>query len=122
MTTSKTLIALVLALAGLMAASSASAWHHRHGPRVSIGFGFGYPGPYYPGPYYPPYGYYPHYYPAPVVIQRQPTVYIEQNPQPAPAIQAPASAYWYYCADTRAYYPYVKDCEAGWQRVAPQPG
>ena len=119
MKTSKTLIALVLALAGLMAAGSASAWHHSHGPRVSIGFGFGYPGPY----YYPPYGYYPHYYPAPVVIQRQPTVYIEQNP-PALAIQAPApaGAYWYYCADSRAYYPYVKECEAGWQRVAPQPG
>ena len=124
MKTSKTLIALVLALAGLMAAGSASAWHHRHGPRVSIGFGFGYPGPYYYPPYsYSPYSYYPHYYAAPVVIQRQPTVYIEQHP-PSPAIQAPApaSAYWYYCTDTRAYYPYVKECGSGWQRVAPQPG
>ena len=119
MKTSKTLIALVLTLAGLMAAGSASAWHRE--PRVSIGFGFGYPGPYYYPPY-GPYGYYPHYYPAPVVIQRQPTVYIEQNPPATAAPAAPASAYWYYCADSRAYYPYVKECEAGWQRVAPQPG
>lgn len=122
MTTSKTLIALTVALAGLALAGSALAQHrhhHHHGPRISIGFGFGYPAyPY----YYPPYAYYPRYYPAPVVIQQQPTVYVEQAPQLAPAVQPPASAYWYYCADARAYYPYVKECPAGWQRVAPQPG
>lgn len=121
MKSAKTLIALTVAVAGLVIAGSALAQHrhHHHGPRLSIGFGFGYPAyPY----YYPPYAYYPPYYPAPVVIQRQPTVYIEQNPQPAPTTQAPASAYWYYCTDTRAYYPYVKECGSGWQRVAPQPG
>jgi len=119
MTTSKTLIALTVAVTGLMIASSALAQHrhrhHHHGPRLSIGFGFGYPGPY----YYPPYGY--PYYPAPVVIER-PTVYVEQNPPPAPALQAPASSYWYFCADSNAYYPHVKECASGWQRVAPQPG
>lgn len=121
MKTSKTLIALAVAVAGLAAADAALAQHRHYGPRVSIGFGFGYPAyPY----YYPPYAYYPPYpyYAAPVVIQRQPTVYIEQATQPAPAAQAPGANYWYYCADSRAYYPYVKDCEAGWQRVAPQPG
>ena len=117
MKTSKTFIALALTLAGIMAAGPAMAWHHG-GPRVSIGFGFGFPAyPY----YYPPYSYYPPYYP-PVVLQQQPTVYVEQNPQPAPATQAPAASYWYYCADARAYYPYVKECPAGWQRVAPHPG
>jgi hypothetical protein len=116
---SKPFIALALALAGLTAASSVFAWHHR-GPRVSIGFGFGYP---YPYPYYyppPPY-YYPPYYPAPVVLQRPPVVYIESSPQATPSVPA-ASSYWYYCADSNAYYPYVKECAVGWQRVPPRPG
>ena len=82
--------------------------------------------PYYypPFPYYYP-AYYPTYYPAPVVVQQQPAVYVEQpapQPQPQPQVQQPATGYWYYCADSRAYYPYVKECPAGWQRVAPQPG
>jgi len=29
------------------------------------------------------------------------------------------SNYWYYCADSQAYYPYVKECPGGWQQVAP---
>ena len=41
----------------------------------------------------------------------------------APDYIAPeaASAYWYYCAAYRAYYPYVQDCPGGWQAVTPQP-
>jgi hypothetical protein len=119
MKTTKTILALTIALAGLTAASSAFAWH-RHGPRVSIGIGFGVPFAAYPFgyPYYHPY--YPAYYPAPVVVQQQPTVYVEQ--QTAPQAQAQPSGYWYYCNDSRAYYPYVKECASAWQRVAPQPG
>ena len=109
-------IALAATLVMCLAAPSAFAW--RHGPRVYFGFNFGpYP---YPYPfYYPPY-YYPAYYPVPLVLQRPPTVYLEQ--QPAPAASPAPAGYWYYCADARAYYPYVKECPAGWQRVAPQPG
>lgn len=111
---------IVLALALTLAAESALAWHH-HRPRVSIGFHFGVPLAAYPY-YYPPYPYYyPPYYPAPVVVQQQPTVYIEQQPAPQVQPQQPAG-YWYYCADARAYYPHVKECPGGWQRVAPQPG
>lgn len=58
-------------------------------------------------------------------MQQQPAVYVEQpaQQQPAPAASQPQmQGYWYYCASSRAYYPYVKDCLAGWQRVAPQPG
>jgi hypothetical protein len=33
---------------------------------------------------------------------------------------APAQVWWYWCNDSRAYYPYVKECPGGWQRVAPQ--
>ena len=123
MKTSKAMLAVAIALAGLTVASSVLAQHrHRHhGPRVSIGFGFGVPFAAYPY-YYPPY-YYPSYYPQPVVVQQQSPVYVEQNPQPAPSAQPSVPAgYWYFCAESRAYYPYVKECPTGWQRVAPQPG
>jgi hypothetical protein len=133
MKTTKTVLAFVLLLMGVLAAEPAFAWGHS---RVRVGvfigaplIGFGYP--YYYPPYgyapyyYPPYSYapyyYPPYYPAPVVVQQQPTVYVEQPGQPA-ASQPQSQGYWYYCADSRAYYPYVKECPAGWQRVAPQPG
>ena len=113
---SKMILGAALALAALAASTAASA----HGPRsrVYLGFNFGVPVYHSWGPH--PYWYYPApvYVPAPVVVQQQPTVYVEQAPaQP----QASAQNWWYYCADSRAYYPYVKDCPAGWQRVAPQP-
>jgi hypothetical protein len=119
-------IALALALAvgaasGTLASGSALAWggHHHHGARLSLGFNFGFPA-YYPAPYY----YYPApvYYSSPVVVQQAPTVYVERQDGPAaPAASQPAQSYWYYCADSRTYYPYVKECPGGWQRVNPTP-
>jgi hypothetical protein len=106
--------ALLLALAtGLVAAGSAFAGgrHHHHHSRLVLGFSFGYPAYYYGGPYYHPY---PYYYPAPVIVQ-SPPVYTERQDV------APEPGYWYYCAATRGYYPYVKECPGGWQRVAPAP-
>ena len=105
------LVALVL---GLTLSGSALAWGH-HGSGVRFGVVVGGPlwwGAGYPY-YYPPYYYPPAYYP-PVVSS--PPAYVEQ---PAPAVQP--QGYWYYCAAANGYYPYVKDCPAGWQRVAPQP-
>ena len=128
-TTTKTLaFAFVLLLSGALAAESAFARGprgHGHG-RIGIGIHFGVPlmgFPYYYPPYrYAPY-YYPSYYPAPVIIRQQAPVYVEQDPQPAPSEQPSSPAgYWYYCADSGEYYPYVKDCPGGWQRVALQPG
>jgi hypothetical protein len=108
-------LVLLLTLTGAFAADSAFA----RGPRVFVGVGFGAPFPYYyPYGYYPPY---PYYYPSPIVVQQQPTVYVEQPAAPQAQPQQPAG-YWYYCNDSRAYYPYVKDCASPWQRVAPQPG
>lgn len=43
-------------------------------------------------------------------------VFIERSPPAEPAAQV----WWYWCADARAYYPYVQQCPGGWQRVAPQ--
>ena len=129
MKTTKTVLALVIALAGITLAESALAggyyrggyyggYRGYYGPRVTVGlgFGFGYPG--YGYPYYAPYSYYPPYA-SPVVVQQQPTTYVEQ-PAPQAQTQQPAG-YWYYCDDSRAYYPYVKSCASGWQRVSPQP-
>ena len=103
-------IAFAAALLGVMASGSALAFHHSH-----FRFGVFVGGPVW-DPY--PYPYYPYYPPAVVVQPAPPTTYIEQA---APEAAEPAAGYWYYCAASKTYYPYVKDCPAGWQRVAPQP-
>ena len=80
--------------------------------RVYFG-GPAYWGPYY---YYPPY---PYYYPPTVVVPQSPPVYIERGGQ---AEQAPAEqGWWYFCRESNAYYPYVKHCPGGWEKVRPQP-
>ena len=121
MKTRRILPLLALAIVAALVAAPANAGGRHHGGSHShfvfgLGVGVGYPWygygygyyPYYP--YYPAYAYYP-----PYAVQQQPQVYVEQ-----PQAQQPAG-YWYYCSGSRAYYPYVKDCPAGWQRVAPQP-
>ena len=108
-----------LALAALLVGASVSQSALAHGGRARVTFGFHFGGPAYwgPWPYYYP-AYYPApYYPAPVVIQSPPQVYVEREAAPAPETQS----YWYYCAATRGYYPYVKECPGGWQKVAPAP-
>ena len=76
----------------------------------------------------PPYYYSSPYYPPVVAVPVSPPTYIEQgqvSAPPAPAAPAAATApqpgYWYYCNTAGAYYPNVKQCPGGWQRVAPQP-
>ncbi len=101
--------------------------HHYHSRSsvnfgISVGSGYYYPGyysNYWVGPpviYTPP----PVYTAPPVVIQTQPPVYIERPPETA-AAPAPATAYWYYCASTQSYYPYVSECPEAWLRVLPTP-
>lgn len=109
------------ALPVLATLGSTTAWAHGHG---HVRFGVFIGGPYWsPWGYYPPPTYYypPSYYP-PVVIERQAPIYIEQA---APAAVAPAPApqtsFWYYCSAAKGYYPYVKECPSGWQKVLPQP-
>ncbi|MGE5468372.1 MAG: hypothetical protein ACM3Y9_13190 [Ignavibacteria bacterium] len=108
------------AFVAFAALGSTAAWADHH-PRVHFGLVIG--SPYWGPPWgYPPPYYYPPYYP-PVVVERPAPVYIEQAP-PAVAAPAPAPAaqnYWYYCAAARGYYPYVKECPSGWQKVAPTP-
>jgi len=109
--------AVLAALLALAMASGAQAqrWGHGHShSRVVIGvgvpFGWGY-WPYWNYP--PPYGYYPR-----AVVPADPVIYVERgdaDPEPA---QDP-SQYWYFCRDSKTYFPYVKECPTPWQRVEP---
>jgi len=112
-------------------------WHG--GTRVGIyfgapiGFNYGYypyspyRAPYYGSPYYgsPYYSPVPVYYPP---VQSAP-IYTEQsngpqiNPQEVPrnSSQKVQESWWYYCVDSKTYYPYVNQCPGGWLKVAPQP-
>ena len=99
-------------------AALAAADADAHGPygRARVGVYIG-------APWYYPF-WYPWYYPGPhysetVVVQRaEPPVYVERDEPAAPA--AP-QGWWYYCEQSKTYYPYVKTCPAGWQKVAPAP-
>lgn len=110
-----TVFALIAVLAGAALALPA----HAHGPRTRahIGLHFGIPlgWPYWGYPYPPYYAPYPSQV---IVVPREPTTYIEQ---PRVETTPEATGYWYYCAGAGAYYPHVKECPAGWQRVAPRP-
>jgi len=113
--------AVLVAIAGVIASEPALARHG--GTRVTVGVGFGYGYPYWGSPWGPwgPWGYYPYpYYAAPTVVVQQPVTYIEQNPQ-APSTPAANAGWWYYCDQSRGYYPYVRECPTGWQRVPPTP-
>ena len=116
---------IVLAAAAALACSPALA-------RTSVHFGFNFgvpvwggwyapyyyaPPVYYPPAYYPPAYYQPAYIPPVVAPPSQPAL----MEQPRPQQGAPV---WYYCAQTKAYYPYVKQCAGEWERVpvTPPPG
>jgi hypothetical protein len=120
------------ALAGPHGGHVHSGFHG--GARVSlavgfpVGFGYGYYGyyGYYPPPYYSPY-YAPYsYYPPVAAMPYAAPTYIEQGsaqsaPAPAPQASPGSQNFWYYCAESKAYYPYVNQCPGGWQRVSPTP-
>jgi len=107
----RTLLVAVVALGTLASGSALAHGHVRFG--VFIG------GPaYWPGAYYSPY-YSPYYYPRVVAVPAAPPTYVEQGDERPAAAQT--QSYWYYCAESKTYYPYVKQCPGGWQQVAPQP-
>ena len=118
-------------LAGLTAALASAAILGSTSPARADDFGWGlvfgalvaapfiastYYWPYYYPPYYPAYPYYPPYAPYPYA----PT-YVAPYSAPAYVEQRPAQSFWYYCPGANAYYPYVRECPGGWQRVSPTP-
>ena len=137
----------LLLVLGTVASGPALAQHFGHGHghggvRLGISFGTPFHGPaYYPGRYYayPAYAYPPYAYPAPAyaypgAVAAPATTYIEQGyaqqgmaqaAPPAPPNAAPAPVQqqgdWFYCADSRTYYPYARECAGGWQRVPSTP-
>jgi hypothetical protein len=123
------LTAAAVSLAVLVASAPAQAQrggHFRGGVHFGIGIGVPFYGyrPYYPPYYYPPYYYPPAYYPPVVVAPAAPPVYIERQDQlpPQPQVQADAGQNdWFYCPDSKTYYPYVQQCASEWQRVTPHP-
>lgn len=110
---------LALLLVAILASTAALAHgggHYRS--RAHFGVFIGAPAYWYhPAPYY----YYPpaYYYPPVVAAPASPPVYIERGNASSPPEQS--QGYWYYCPEARAYYPYVKQCAGGWQRVPSQP-
>jgi hypothetical protein len=114
---------LVVLLAVLMAGVGSSAWAHGGRVRLGVHVGIGGPvwgpswGPAWGPVWYPP----PYYYPPQVIVvpPAPPPVYIEQSEPAAQPVQA--QQYWYYCKSGKGYYPYVKECPEGWQKVLPQP-
>lgn len=123
---------LLLALSAALASGAAMAdyrghgghgGHGYHGGNVRFGLTLGIPlyGPrFYPAPYYG-YPYRAYAYPPVVVAPAAPPVYIEQGTVQAAPAPSQSQGDWYYCAASQAYYPYVAECPAGWQRVPAQP-
>ena len=151
MTPLKTLIASIALAVGLLAicdTASAGGNHrhgYRHGPSINLSFGYprywgsgywggagywgghGYWGPGYWGPgYWGPSAYYSS---SPVfMVPQEPRVWVEaeqagavQPPLQSAPVDANVQQWWYWCASSRGYYPYVGSCAEGWQRVTPQP-
>jgi hypothetical protein len=79
--------------------------HHHHGHHHNHWRGSGIV---FAPAYWPWYGY------APAPLYAAPPVVVE--PAVAPSMN---SGYWYFCPDTRAFYPHVMECRSGWQAMVP---
>jgi hypothetical protein len=129
------LLAAFATLLSLFAISTPAEAHGRIRGGVFLNFGVPWPGYWWgPGYYYPPPAYYyrdDYYAPSTVIIERrtQPE-YVERSDvegssntgsanAPAPSQVKPTN-WWYWCAASGNYYPYVKECAGGFERVPPQ--
>ena len=117
------ILSTVIAL--LMTSVTPGQAEHYHGgggwgPLLGLGLGLGLME--LSRPYYYPYPYVGYYSSQPIVIQQQnPDVYAQPLPQYAPTQQTQEPPYWYYCKESQAYFPYVKQCPQGWMKVVPTP-
>ena len=80
--------------------------HRHHHRNVFVGGAFGW------GWWYPP----PYYYAYPVAVPGESVTYVEQGE--AEVVQP--GRWWYYCESSAGFYPYVRECPAGWERVPPR--
>jgi hypothetical protein len=131
------LLAAFATLLSLFAISAPAEAHGRIRGGVFLNFGVPWPGYWAPRYYYPPpaaYYYDDYYMPPPgVIVQRRDSPeYVERSDiegappayqqQPAQSQQQqPQQNWWYWCASSEKYFPYVKECTGGFQRVPAQP-
>lgn len=113
----------LLAACWLLSSEVALADHvRRHaGAGVYVGAPYGW---YYPYRYYP----YPYYaYPPVIAAPQYPPVYIEKESSEEETEENSEQSgpeqeyYWYHCSKPEGYYPYVKECPNGWEKVTPHP-
>lgn len=94
-------------------------YFHHFQPRGSVGFYYG------PSWYYPPTFNYPPYGNTPYIVQQPaaPTVYIERNIAPVDSgtYTSQQDNYWFFCAPSNTYYPYVRECVEPWQKLPQTP-
>ena len=132
----KRLFVIGVSLAALIASAPGLAQHRGHHQKqhnhhrggVQLGIVIGAPiawhyRPAYPvyhayPSYYAPYAYAPYAYAPRVIVPAAPPVYVERQDV---VVSGAGQDDWYYCADSRTYYPYVQQCAGGWQRVTPYP-
>lgn len=111
----RALVLIAVACIGALAIAAPADAHGggRGGGGVRFGVAIGAPlwWGWHPWHYYPPYE-------RVIVERREPTVYVEKD---AADEQRDADQYWYFCPDSKTYYPYVKQCPSPWQRVVPHP-
>ena len=53
-----------------------------------------------------------------------PVVALPPAPQDGSQVSAlgmPGSQWWYFCKNPNGYYPYVRECQSGWEKVSPTP-
>jgi hypothetical protein len=110
---------LALVLAGLLAGNAwADRGYGHHYPHSSVRLGIYLGDPWIYSPYYPLYPQRVIVTPAPIVVTPPaPPVYVEQQA----AVPTLEPGYWYYCNESKAYYPHVQQCSGNWVKVAPQP-
>jgi hypothetical protein len=100
------LVIFVIIMGSVLSAQARGHGHFSSRGSVWIGTGWG---PWWNAPVY-------QYYWEPTFdIEEQSPVYS------VPAPQSEEQYYWYYCPDSRNYYPYVKKCPEGWLKVVPSP-
>lgn len=131
----------VMAAGGWHGGGRGGGGHWGGGWHGGWGWGWGWPGfglgvatgallsyPYYYQPYYPyypydPYAYAPAYSPSTrmIVREREPA-YADERAYSEPArTRSSAGDTWYYCKKSNAYYPYVRRCAGGWEKVPAVP-
>jgi hypothetical protein len=74
-------------------------------------------------PYDPSYAYAPTYSPSPrVIVREREPAYADDRVYSEPArARYSARDTWYYCKKPNAYYPYLRRCAGGWEKVPAVP-